>query len=121
MVGCTTAAVKSSLQRARARLSEVDAGEVPEPTRPELRELLNGYLDAFGNSDPDALERLLRKDATLEMPPAQTWFAGRETCLPYLHTVIGTPGDRRMVATSANGQPAAPTCVMRAVVISRSR
>src|SRR5689334_15621169 len=32
MLDTTTAAVKSSLQRARSRLSEVDVGEVPEPT-----------------------------------------------------------------------------------------
>ena len=38
----------------------------------------------------------------------RTWFAGRKTCLPFLRNhVLGSPGDWRMLATSANGQPAA--------------
>jgi hypothetical protein len=47
-------------------------------------------------------------DATLEATPFRTWFAGRATCVPYLRDrVMGSPGDWRMLATSANGQPAA--------------
>jgi RNA polymerase sigma-70 factor (ECF subfamily) len=41
------------------------------------------------------------------MTPARTWFSGRATCLPYLATVIGQPGEWSMRATHANGQPAA--------------
>ena len=38
----------------------------------------------------------------------RTWFAGRKTCVPFLRNyVLGSPGDWRMLATSANGQPAA--------------
>lgn len=38
----------------------------------------------------------------------RTWFAGRKTCVPFLRDrVMGAPGDWRMLATSANGQPAA--------------
>ena len=109
-LGITTTAVKSMLQRARARLEEVApaADEVVEPTAPEARAVLDAYLAAFENSDVQALERLLREDATLEMSPARTWFAGRATCLPYIAAqAIGARGDWRMVAIGANGQPAA--------------
>ena len=55
-----------------------------------------------------ALERLLLEDATIEAPPLRTWFTGRTTCVPFLRDyVLGSPGDWRMLATSANGQPAA--------------
>jgi len=38
----------------------------------------------------------------------RTWFAGRKTCVPFLRSrLLGSPGDWRMLATSANGQPAA--------------
>ena len=38
----------------------------------------------------------------------RTWFAGRKTCVPFLrHHLLGSPGDWRMLPTSANGQPAA--------------
>jgi len=63
---------------------------------------------AFENADATALERLLVEEATIEAPPLRTWFAGRKTCVPFLRDhVLGSPGDWRMLATSANGQPAA--------------
>lgn len=108
MLGTTTAAVKSALQRARARLDEV----APAPERlselddPAARALLDRYIAAFENSDADALQRLLRADATLELPPSPVWFAGKDAAT---HAVagLGSRGDWRMVATGANGQPAA--------------
>jgi RNA polymerase sigma-70 factor (ECF subfamily) len=50
---------------------------------------------------------VLRKDAALEPVGSRTWFAGRETCLGFITQFLGSPGDWRMIATSANGQPAA--------------
>ena len=110
MLGTTTVSVKSALQRARARLGELAlaAGQITEPTAPRARALLDQYIAAFENADAAALERLLLADATLEATPWQTWFAGRTTCVPFLRNhLLGSPGDWRMLATSANGQPAA--------------
>ena len=110
MLGTTTASVKSALQRARARLAELAlaAGQVTEPTLPRARALLDQYIAAFENADAAALERLLLADATLEATPLRTWFAGRNVCVPFLRNhLLGSPGDWRMLATSANGQPAA--------------
>lgn len=110
MLGTTTASVKSALQRARTRLGELALtdGQVAEPAEPRARELLDEYIAAFENADAAALERLLLKDATLEATPLRTWFAGRDTCVPFLRNhLLGSPGHWRMLATSANGQPAA--------------
>jgi RNA polymerase sigma-70 factor, ECF subfamily len=110
MLGTTTASVKSALQRARARLGELALadGQIIEPTAPRARALLDQYIAAFENADAAALERLLTEDATLEATPLRTWFAGRKTCVPFLRDhLLGSPGDWRMLATSANGQPAA--------------
>lgn len=110
MLDTTTAAVKSTLQRARARIEEVApaADRVTEPTEPELLALLDQYIKAFENSDAKALEQALRQDAALEMTGTKTWFSGRTTCMPFLIAQgLGFPGEWRMVPVMANGQPAA--------------
>jgi RNA polymerase sigma-70 factor, ECF subfamily len=105
----STPAVKSLLQRARATLETTDE-PLPEPDDPMAIGLLETYMRAFETSDIRLLEHTLRDDAMLEMTPARTWFSGRTTCLPYLATVIGQPGEWSMRATHANGQPAALAC-----------
>jgi RNA polymerase sigma-70 factor (ECF subfamily) len=110
MLGTTTVSVKSALQRARARLGELNlaAGQVTEPAGPLARALLDQYIAAFQNADAAALERLLTQDAVIEATPIRTWFAGRKICVPFLRDrLMRSPGDWRMLATSANGQPAA--------------
>ena len=110
MLGMTTASVKSALQRARARLRELALveDEIIEPTEPRARDLLDRYIAAFEAADAAALERLLAEAVILEATPLRTWFAGRSTCIPFLRDhLLGSPGDWRMLATSANGQPAA--------------
>jgi RNA polymerase sigma-70 factor (ECF subfamily) len=106
MLDTTTAAVKSTLQRARARLDEVTPERVSEPTEPEAKALLDQYIAGFENADVAALERALRTDAAIELVGTRTWFSGRVTCLRFLTHVIGSPGNWRMVPTSANGQHA---------------
>lgn len=106
--GTTTAAVKSGLQRARARLDELEPDELLEPTDQRARALLDGYIAAFERSDARLLEQVLRADATLEATPFRDWQAGRAMCIHMLDAhVLGTPGNWRMIATTANGQPAA--------------
>jgi RNA polymerase sigma-70 factor, ECF subfamily len=109
MLDISVAAAKSALQRARARMQDVSpsADEIIEPTEPCARELLDLYMAAFEKADTAMLEQVLRHDAALEMAGSRTWFARRATCLPYLAGVVGVPGDWRMVAIAANGQPAA--------------
>jgi RNA polymerase sigma-70 factor, ECF subfamily len=66
------------------------------------------YIAAVEEADGAALEQLLRVDAQLAATPWRTWYSGRATCMPYLlQQVLGSPGDWRLLPTSANGQPAA--------------
>ena len=108
MLGTSTVAVKSALQRARARLSDVAPAErqIAEPAEPAARALLDQYIAAFETADAAALERLLRRDAMLELPPSSVWFAGGEAIATAV-AGLGYPGEWRMVPTWANGQPAA--------------
>ncbi|HSR86494.1 MAG TPA: sigma-70 family RNA polymerase sigma factor [Streptosporangiaceae bacterium] len=104
----TTTAVKSALQRARARLEEVtpDEGTVSEPQDPHAQALLDAYISAFETADAAALKQLLRRDATLELPPSAAWFTGGRAIAEAVRG-LGAPGDWRMLGASANGQPAA--------------
>jgi RNA polymerase sigma-70 factor, ECF subfamily len=111
MLGTSTAAVKSALQRARAQLEDAAPApdDVLEPTQPRARELLGQYIAGFQDADIAALEKALRTDAAIEMIGTRTWFSGRSTCLRYLANVIGSRGDWLMIPAFANGQPAAVT------------
>ncbi|WP_433560586.1 RNA polymerase subunit sigma-70 [Nocardia sp. CA-151230] len=110
LLGTTTAAVKSGLQRARARLHELPSGpeELLEPSDERARALLDGYIAAFEHADAALLQQVLRADATLEATPFRDWQAGRANCIRMLDAyVMGRPGDWRMLPTTANGRPAA--------------
>jgi RNA polymerase sigma-70 factor (ECF subfamily) len=108
MLEMSVPAVKSALQRARARLAHVapQADELAEPTEPQALALLDQYITAFEQSDLGLLERALRIDATLEMTPSGAWFAGKQNCLRFIRRFLGSPGVYRMLPTLANGQPA---------------
>lgn len=102
-------AVKSLLQRARSRLAEV-APELSDPPVPQEveRELLDRWIEAFEASDIGAIEKLLRDDFAIEATPHSTWFKGLAVCLPFIERrSLRRPGELRLLATRANGQPAA--------------
>lgn len=109
LLGCSTAAVKSALQRARAQVERLAPAEheVSEPSDPTRRALLTRYMAAFEDDDVSALVQLLHADVALEMPPFAAWFRGRDTVAWFIgaHIVNGA-GQLRLVATAANGQPA---------------
>jgi len=109
LLGTTTTAVNGLLLRARARIEQADLAqeEIREPAETSQRALLDRYAAAFQNADVPALSRLLQQDATFEMPPTPTWFAGRDQVSRFLGTqVLRQPGDFTMVPVAANGQPA---------------
>ena len=108
----TVAAVKSALQRARARIDGLAPSpeEIAEPESPQAQAILDRYITAFQDADADLLEDLLREDASLEVTPSTTWFAGKRTCWPYLDRhVLHEAGEYRMFRAVANDQPAAVT------------
>ncbi|WP_329001671.1 RNA polymerase subunit sigma-70 [Kribbella sp. NBC_00709] len=106
MLDTSVAAVKSTLQRARARLDENPTDAVVEPDDPRARALLADYISGFENADLAALERALRADAAIEMVGTTAWFDGRVMCLQLLESALGAPGDWAMIPIVANGQPA---------------
>jgi RNA polymerase sigma-70 factor (ECF subfamily) len=109
LLGTTSAAVNSMLQRARAQLDQVAPAmdEVAELADADQRELLDRYAAAFENADITALTELLRADAVWEMPPVPTWFVGPAAIgrVALSRCTVFTVGGR-MVPTRANGQPA---------------
>jgi RNA polymerase sigma-70 factor (ECF subfamily) len=109
LLDTSTAAVNSSLQRARAELARLAPAEdeFSEPDEPERRALLDRYARAFETADFTTLEGLLTQDTRWEMPPIPTWFAGRDDVLRLLRSrMLPGEGHRIMVETAANGQPA---------------
>jgi RNA polymerase sigma-70 factor (ECF subfamily) len=109
LLGISTVAVNSLLQRARTQLELAAPAEeaIREPARPADRDLVARYAAAFENADLTALVRMLREDAVLEMPPLPGWFRGRDAIAGFLGAhVLGRPGEFRMIPTAANGQPA---------------
>ena len=109
LLGTTTAAVNSALQRAHAQLAQVAPAEdeVAEPAEAERRELLDRYVAAFTSGDIGGLGRLLADDVVLDMPPYLTWFRGRDAVTGFLADKIPPVyRARQLIRTSANGQPA---------------
>ncbi|MVU81090.1 sigma-70 family RNA polymerase sigma factor [Nocardia sp. ET3-3] len=112
LLDTSTAAVNSALQRAHAQLSGVDAGPA-ELTDAEQRDLLNRYVEAFESMDVDALKRILREDALLQMPPILAWFLGRDAVTAFLARVFGRGEAFRLLPTRANDRPALAAYVRR--------
>jgi RNA polymerase sigma-70 factor, ECF subfamily len=110
LLDTSTAAVNSALQRARAQLGQVAPTEddLADPRDPKLRALLESYVRAFEDADISALVGLLREDVVTEMPPSLTWYLGRDATTRFAASVFARQGagTRRMIETSANGQPA---------------
>jgi RNA polymerase sigma-70 factor (ECF subfamily) len=107
ILGVTVPAVKSMLQRARARMADQPGlrNERAHDLQPGRRAwLLEQYLTAFERSDPAMLERVLTEDARLELPP-DGWFSGKQDCMTVLREAVGRPGDWRMLPDSFNGRP----------------
>lgn len=108
MLDMTSAAVDSSLRRARAHLTAAAPVEddLAEPEEATQRALLESYVDAFNRADADALANLLRADVELEMPPVPTWFTGRAAVVGFLASRVLRSDQWRLVPTRANSQPA---------------
>ena len=123
MLGTSTVAVKSALQRARARLEQVAPSpeDVSEPAEPEARALLGAYISAFQNADPAALERVLRKDAALEPVGSLTWFSGRDTCMRYVTRFFAPRATGGWRPRPPTGSPPRPrTCAGPTACTARS-
>lgn len=109
LLDMTVAGVNSSLQRARAQLSQAGLREddVAEPADTGQRELLDRYARALERKDVAELVRLFTSDSRWEMPPFTAWYQGPEDIARLVEVQCPAgPGELRMVPTHANGQPA---------------
>ena len=73
----------------------------------DLREVVEGYMDAMERGDVDAVVDLLAEDAVWSMPPLPAWFTGHETLRRFM-TFGPLSGDWRWrhAVGQANGQAA---------------
>jgi RNA polymerase sigma-70 factor (TIGR02960 family) len=111
MLDTTKAAVKGSLQRARATLDEhAPTGErkgAPTPGSRRERELVGHFAAAVERGDVDAVVSLLTDDAWVRMPPQPYEYQGHTAVAALLRDrAIRRGAPLRLVPTSANGQPA---------------
>jgi RNA polymerase sigma-70 factor, ECF subfamily len=70
---------------------------------------LSRYVHAWETDDITGPVALLKEDATLSMPPAPSWYRGREAIRTILLAVVFRSGVQhrwRLSPTRANGQPA---------------
>src|SRR5882757_8558009 len=88
----STAAVNSTLQRARAALDQAAPVEetMSEPTEADTRAVVDRYLAAFENADFAELQQVLLETVALEMPPTPTWFSGLDTVVGFLAARVVT-------------------------------
>jgi RNA polymerase sigma-70 factor, ECF subfamily len=89
MLETTTASVNSALQRARKTVEE----RLPEQSQQAtlralgddgLREVVDGYVEAWQRGDVEAVVGMLTEDATFAMPPLGTWFSGHDGISTFL-------------------------------------
>ncbi len=107
----STASINSALQRARSTLRRrYPAGRAAPVPAPDERTdaLLERYVRAWEAADIGGLVALLAEDAVWTMPPWRQWFVGPEPIAAFLAWVWrpGRSSQARLVAASANGQPA---------------
>ena len=103
-LGDSVAAVNSALQRARAGLGRT-RGRAPAS---DERQLVRRFMAAWDAVDIDGLVALLTHDAVMTMPPERMRVAGARAIGDFFGAVpLDGRLDRiRLVATSANRQPA---------------
>jgi RNA polymerase sigma-70 factor (ECF subfamily) len=82
-------------------------GEVTEPDDPEVRAVIERYVQAFEAADVPGLVQLLADEAVLEMPPVPLWYRGSGDYGLFMRRVFEMRGAGwAMRLLTANGQPA---------------
>jgi RNA polymerase sigma-70 factor, ECF subfamily len=113
MLETSVASVNSALQRAHAGLKKhlperrLEWAPGLDPSREE-RALLERYLNATNESDPEAFVDMMREDARFSMPPQPGLLVGARKIVDSWHEAFDTEtfGHLRGVTTGANMQPA---------------
>ena len=71
----------------------------------ELKQVVEGYVQAWERADVDAMVSMLARDAVIAMPPEPNWFAGRDAIGAFLAEHPFAPDvHMRVLPTWSNGQ-----------------
>ena len=112
MLDASVPAVNSVLQRARTTLRDrwpngrLDWAPAAEPD-PGQRRLLERYIAAHEQADPEALIALLHEDVRLSISPQVGDWNGKPEVGDALRDGMNALGQWRLVPIAANGQPGA--------------
>ncbi|MBA4609286.1 RNA polymerase subunit sigma-70 [Aeromicrobium sp. Marseille-Q0843] len=111
LLGDSVNSVNSALQRARAGMREHLPAERQEWTGgaddPETLELVRRYTEACVATDIDSIAEMLREDVRCSMPPTPGLLVGRDAVVgDWVESGFESMTGLRVVATSANRQPA---------------
>jgi RNA polymerase sigma-70 factor (ECF subfamily) len=117
LLDTTTSSVNSALHRARVTLAKNYQGQKPQSIvddpDEQTRKTLEKYIHAWQTADVNGLVALLKKDATLSMPPSPSWYAGRESIAKFAANTVfandgmfpGPAGGRwKLLPVQVNGQ-----------------
>ena len=102
MLGVSTAAANSALQRARVTLSAARTTVSPSDLDPADEDLLRRYTTAFENHDVAGLAAVLCADSESGMPPFAWRITGRDATVEIFAATDACAGDR-MVLVRMNG------------------
>jgi RNA polymerase sigma-70 factor, ECF subfamily len=107
LLDTTAVSVKSALQRARAALAARSPSRTTITSLSDAeKELVDRYVDAFERYDVDELVSLVRRDATLSMPPHPMWLQGADDIRRWWLSETTSCRGSRLVPVAANGSPA---------------
>jgi RNA polymerase sigma-70 factor (ECF subfamily) len=107
----TVASVNSALQRARKTIEDRTPEQSQQATLRQLgddkvKEIVDGYLEAWDRGDVDAVVGMLTEDACFSMPPMSTWYSGREGIATWMRrSPLSGDFKWKAIRTTANGQP----------------
>ncbi|HEY9244334.1 MAG TPA: RNA polymerase subunit sigma-70 [Streptosporangiaceae bacterium] len=116
LLGMSVPAVNSALQRARATLREQwpdGLEQVPAAPDAGQRRLLQQFIAAHEQADPEALIAILREDIRLAISPRVGEWNGRGDVGDALRGGMTAPGQWRVLPIRANGQLGAAGYVRR--------
>jgi RNA polymerase sigma-70 factor (ECF subfamily) len=100
----TVGAVKAALNRARTKLAESSpAAKPPRHASPELKRIMQLYVDRFNRRDWDAVRDLISADARLNVFDR---FAGKVTDVPYFANYERWPRPWKLAVGELDGEPA---------------
>jgi RNA polymerase sigma-70 factor (ECF subfamily) len=107
MLDSTPASVNSALQRARARVEQLEPPDgVPRARSEHEARVVDQFVESFQRGDLEGVIALLSEDAKFTMPPEPVEFRGPRGIAEFLRSRGFWGQGLKLVPTRANNQPA---------------